>query len=31
MGGGGDGLGVAQERWRWRRSARRVDMRVSRM
>ena len=28
---GWDGLGVAQERCRWRSSARRVDMRVSRM
>ena len=25
------GLGVAQERWRWRSSARRVDISVSRM
>lgn len=29
---GGEGVGVvAQERWRWRRRARRVDMSVSRM
>ena len=28
---GGDGDGVAQERWRWRSNARRVDIRVSRM
>ena len=28
---GWDGLGVAQERWRWRRSVSRDDMSVSRM